>query len=201
MVDQKHSSIDEVEYTTVKATQNSGKPLVWLHTFSFEPLPLLLDNELLWNSFSEASKLILNAPISADRDSVQNRRKKKRLSEFWVGKNVEKREEKFQNDVTSALHDGPEIRKRRLEQANVIPRKYEVVSQSFLRNPDVVAEVLYRANGCCEQCKSPAPFLRRSDKSPYLEVHHKKPLNDGGKDTVDNAEALCPNCHRRAHYG
>lgn len=38
-------------------------------------------------------------------------------------------------------------------------------------------------------------------KSPYLEVHHIIFLAQGGDDTVDNAEALCPNCHRRKHYG
>lgn len=65
----------------------------------------------------------------------------------------------------------------------------------------MVAEVLYRANGHCENCKSAAPFLRDLDNSPYLEVHHKKTLADGGDDTVENAIALCPNCHRKAHYG
>jgi 5-methylcytosine-specific restriction protein A len=34
-----------------------------------------------------------------------------------------------------------------------------------------------------------------------LEVHHKKQLSEGGEDTVENAIALCPNCHREAHYG
>ncbi|TOJ58505.1 hypothetical protein CGI36_22670 [Vibrio parahaemolyticus] len=27
------------------------------------------------------------------------------------------------------------------------------------------------------------------------------PLKDGGSDTVENVKALCPNCHREAHYG
>lgn len=33
------------------------------------------------------------------------------------------------------------------------------------------------------------------------EVHHKVPLSAGGDDTVENAIALCPNCHRKAHFG
>jgi 5-methylcytosine-specific restriction protein A len=32
-------------------------------------------------------------------------------------------------------------------------------------------------------------------------VHHRVRLADGGDDTTDNAVALCPNCHRKAHYG
>ncbi|SDU67021.1 HNH endonuclease, partial [Desulfobacula phenolica] len=90
---------------------------------------------------------------------------------------------------------------KRIENARAIPNKIEVISVSFARNPDVVAEVLFIANGYCEYCKNPAPFVRRANNSPYLEVHHKKPLSEGGEDTVANAVALCPNCHRKAHYG
>ncbi len=81
------------------------------------------------------------------------------------------------------------------------PRVYEVKTRIFNRNPYVVAEVLLRANGTCEACGNSAPFIRRSDDTPYLEVHHTTPLADGGGDSVENAVALCPNCHRKAHFG
>ena len=71
----------------------------------------------------------------------------------------------------------------------------------FLRNPHVIADVLLRANGTCEGCHRPAPFLRTSNGTPFLEVHHRLPLAQGGHDTVANAIALCPNCHRQAHFG
>lgn len=81
------------------------------------------------------------------------------------------------------------------------PEKIHITSTGYQRNPDVIAEVLIRADGICEQCHSPAPFLRASDGTPYLEVHHIIPLSEGGDDTVENALALCPNCHREAHFG
>lgn len=71
---------------------------------------------------------------------------------------------------------------------------------TFVRNPHVVAEVLRRANGTCERCRSEAPF-DRADGTPYLEVHHIVRLADDGDDSVENAIALCPNCHRELHYG
>jgi 5-methylcytosine-specific restriction endonuclease McrA len=40
--------------------------------------------------------------------------------------------------------------------------------------------------------KKQAPFNRTKDNSPYLEVHHKKRLSEGGEDSVKNAIALCP---------
>ena len=73
--------------------------------------------------------------------------------------------------------------------------------RTYVRNPDVVAEALHIADGFCGNCKRRAPFLRRSDGSAYLEVHHRVPLAEGGEDTLENAIALCPNCHRKEHYG
>lgn len=93
------------------------------------------------------------------------------------------------------------IRLQRLE--NSTKRALSVVVQTtvFMRNPDVVAEALFRANGQCERCSAPAPFLRAKDGSPYLEVHHRVQLANGGDDSLENAIALCPNCHRWEHYG
>ncbi|MGX5612966.1 HNH endonuclease [Bacillus toyonensis] len=34
-----------------------------------------------------------------------------------------------------------------------------------------------------------------------MEVHHVVPLAQGGEDSIENAIGICPNCHRKAHYG
>lgn len=94
-----------------------------------------------------------------------------------------------------------EARRERLENACPNPVPVQVISMGFRRNPDVIVEVLARARGKCEQCQSDAPFKRAKDGSPYLEIHHKKPLSLSGQDTVENAIAVCPNCHMRFHYG
>lgn len=67
------------------------------------------------------------------------------------------------------------------------------------RDPAVVAWVLAHAAGKCELCNCDAPFETASGR-PYLEVHHVKTLSNGGPDTVDNAIAVCPNCHRSMHH-
>jgi predicted HNH restriction endonuclease len=107
----------------------------------------------------------------------------------------------FERDVVASRQLSPEARRARLKNSSGKPLVRTVVMTIFNRNPDVVAEVLYRASGRCERCGSQAPFSRRSDGQPYLEVHHKFQLAHGGDDIVENAEALCPNCHRRAHHG
>ena len=107
----------------------------------------------------------------------------------------------FREDVLRALNDEPKNLAARLALADPVPIRIEITTVAYRRNPDVVAEVLLRASGTCETCKSKAPFLRSSDGTPYLEVHHKVQLSSGGHDTVANAIAICPNCHRRAHFG
>lgn len=89
----------------------------------------------------------------------------------------------------------------RLKNAVKIPPECIVSTKVYYRNPDVVAYVLKRAGGICEKCGNRPPFNRKSDGTPYLEVHHIKQLSDGGEDTIDNALALCPNCHREIHFG
>jgi 5-methylcytosine-specific restriction endonuclease McrA len=70
----------------------------------------------------------------------------------------------------------------------------------FKRDPEVIAWVKQRAGGICELCEKEGPFLDKDNHS-FLEVHHIVSLADGGSDTVDNAVALCPNCHRECHHG
>lgn len=119
----------------------------------------------------------------------------------WTSmKTLDGEEANFDNEVKKSLADSIG-RKKRLKKAKKRPQQYLTVVKSFQRNPDVVAEVLVRADGQCEYCGEEAPFIRKKDNSPYLEIHHEIRLVDGGEDTVDNAVALCPNCHRKAHFG
>jgi len=110
-------------------------------------------------------------------------------------------QQNFEAEVITSLRDEASARLKRLSTADRLPKQKLVSTTVFLRNPDVVAEALLRAGGVCEGCLKPAPFFRRSDHTPYLEVHHKIRLIDGGEDVLENVLALCPNCHRRLHYG
>ena len=76
----------------------------------------------------------------------------------------------------------------------------QVAVTHFQRDPRVQAWILHQARGICEGCEQPAPF-HGTDGLPYLEIHYLLQLVEGGPDTVANAVALCPNCHREIHYG
>lgn len=108
----------------------------------------------------------------------------------------------FASATKKALLDDTTVRRGRLaaKQKRKPDVRY-VMTRIFDRDPDVVAEVLARANGTCEGCGAIGPFIGNAKGEPYLEVHHIVPLAENGDDIVDNAVALCPNCHRHRHFG
>jgi hypothetical protein len=81
------------------------------------------------------------------------------------------------------------------------PSKKVVMREDFQRNPSVVAGAIVRSGGECEMPKCDRDLFSRDDATSYLEVHHVVPLGEGGDDTLANAAALCPHCHRELHYG
>lgn len=83
---------------------------------------------------------------------------------------------------------------------STVPEQRTSLSMQYVRDPNVIAWVLVGANGVCEACDGFAPFTNMDDE-PFLEVHHVRPLGEGGPDVVENAVAACPNCHRRFHFG
>ncbi|MDO6462174.1 HNH endonuclease signature motif containing protein [Granulosicoccaceae sp. 1_MG-2023] len=107
----------------------------------------------------------------------------------------------FARSVEQALRSDARARRERLDDYDGVVSATTVEARVYSRNPEVVAETLLRAGGVCEACFSEAPFRRKSDNSPYLEVHHVTPLSEGGLDLLSNTKALCPNCHRKAHFG
>lgn len=107
----------------------------------------------------------------------------------------------FARRVHDALKLSDEELQARAKNSNKLPTRRMSAVHIFSRNQYVAAAVLRRAKGRCETCTKPAPFIATATRAPYLEIHHRVRLADGGKDTIENTIAVCPNCHRQAHYG
>lgn len=80
------------------------------------------------------------------------------------------------------------------------PNYYFANIKMYRRNSNVVSKALKIADGVCQACKENAPFISAKG-DPFLEVHHMVPLSAGGEDVLSNVIALCPNCHRKQHFG
>lgn len=73
-----------------------------------------------------------------------------------------------------------------------------VKTNVYERDEDIAEYVKRRAKGICDLCGKKAPFENKKAE-PYLEEHHVQWLSQGGEDCIENAVALCPNCHRKMH--
>lgn len=91
--------------------------------------------------------------------------------------------------------------KKRIVQYTGLASSTEVTTTKFNRNPFVAEYAKRRAKGICHDCGQVAPFRIKQTGEPYLEVHHIISFADGGLDILENLVALCPNCHRKRHYG
>lgn len=80
--------------------------------------------------------------------------------------------------------------------SNIVAKEVKTVYRE--RNQFVAEYTKIRANGICDLCGKPAPFLDKNGK-PYLESHHIITLANGGPDAIYNTVAICPNCHRKIH--
>lgn len=89
----------------------------------------------------------------------------------------------------------------RAKRAQGKPKATTVTRNDFVRDPYVVQAALLRSRGKCEMPGCDAKLFSKPEDVPYLEVHHVIPLGEGGDDSLANAAALCPSCHREQHHG
>lgn len=91
-----------------------------------------------------------------------------------------------------------ELRQEALDAAPNSATLKEKRETAYYRSQALKLYVIARSKGLCEGCGNAAPF--KTKHGPFLECHHLHRLADGGPDEPKNVVALCPNCHRRAHY-
>ncbi|MCG9909914.1 MAG: HNH endonuclease [Flavobacteriales bacterium] len=207
LLDRQFKDIPNSDSKIVKSTKTFSEPLFWLETENLNNLKILIDRQDIWDSFKIATERIYYSKMVTSH-RVHIAKNKITLADFYSNglqnissKTVFEIEKELEEKVKQARKLSRKKRQEILSKSNPKPTKTTVKQTVFNRNQYVIAEVLSRAKGICERCNNSAPFIRDIDVSPYLEVHHKKPLAEGGDDTVENAIALCPNCHRHAHYG
>ncbi len=198
-----------VTYQVLKASEiiqalfNSGR-IAW--TDIYESRKIYNRGEIKRDALGQLENKLLTI-AGANRKELETLIQHKQFSNREVGeksedyKSVDGYYKALEEEVNRSKKLNRLSRIERLAIASKIPGTLEIVHTIFKRNPDVIAEVLERADGFCESCRKAAPFFRRSDGTPFLEVHHSIPLAQGGEDTVENSVALCPNCHRERHYG
>ena len=112
--------------------------------------------------------------------------------------NVEVLEQEFAENVKKAGEKDLSKLEKEAKKKATIPEAHTVQAKVYFRDPIIAAYVKKRANGRCQLCGQIAPF-NDTNGDPYLECHHIDWISAGGRDSIDNCVALCPNCHKKMH--
>jgi len=191
--------------------------LVWHYTCP-ESLSLLLESPVhgarelvLGNSGTwvrgptfEIKKPATNRVLNAIKSSTKSKKSRNKLNKILGAINDKNNSISEELEVESSFEDEvKEALATNLDNVsgNTSPSQKEVRSYQYVRDPKVVAHILKKAKGICYDCNNNGPFISKTTGYHYLEAHHIQMLKDGGPDTIDNVVALCPNCHRKRHYG
>ncbi|MCE4957997.1 HNH endonuclease [Macrococcoides caseolyticum] len=94
-----------------------------------------------------------------------------------------------------------------ISQPVIAPEPIELNNvKRYRRNILAVKKAKESANWICEFDEKHVTFINNFDKKPFVEAHHLIPMSIQDLfiysiDIPDNIICLCPNCHRRIHYG
>jgi len=188
LLDQDPPLVDEVDYKPVIAAQGSPFPLMWAHSMSLSVIPNVIANDLIWRSFASASEKILHSPrIASDRDSVQQRRNKKRLSDFWVPK--------------QSVHFFPD----EIQDEGTITEgaKHQVTVNAYERDSTARRKCIDHYGTRCFVCGFLFESVYGEVAKDFIHVHHLRPLSEIGSEyavnPVEDLRPVCPNCHAVLH--
>lgn len=133
---------------------------------------------------------------------VTGARKDNSLIRFRLVPCMDESDDKYQSTVSpEVISLTVEELRLRIDDLLIRPLPYlESTIKYRARTALVRRYVQLRARGKCELCERVSPFLTNLGQA-YLETHHIFRLADDGPDHPRNMIALCPNCHREAHYG
>lgn len=114
---------------------------------------------------------------------------------------IYKKDEDYQKDINNAslidIKDEPEVPRKPKEKGK---------KKNYPRNVNRAKLALYRADYQCEIDDNHKTFISKSSKESYVEAHHLIPFKvqvdiDYNLDVTHNIISLCPNCHRKIHFG
>lgn len=187
LLDQPQDSLDGLKCHSVKSTQSAEFPLIWGHASSMTVISELVTNASIWESFARASeKILLAKRVASDRDSVQIRRGKRRLDEFWPSDVVNLFPDEISGDVTF------------LEGA-----KRQVTVNAYERNQRARQVCIQHYGACCFICGFSFGSFYGEVAKNFIHVHHLRPFSEINEayevDPLVDLRPVCPNCHAVLH--
>lgn len=147
-------------------------------------------------------KLKSISKISA-ADAKVIERLKKLLNKITKGESLvdDSDEEVFQESV--AIRNPVKLNPGKIKRPNKVKSSS---GEKYARNPGISKAALEEKKFLCEIDAKHLTFTSPVSKQNFVEAHHLIPMEHQGDfkysiDIPENIIALCPNCHRKIHYG
>lgn len=191
LVDQGSPEIDGVQYHPAKSTQGSHSPLMWAHSERIEGAALLAENDDVWEWYQRATiKIFDSRRVAADRDSIQIKRGKRRLSDFWDPAVARGTRGIYPDEVDSTkIYKDGAVKK--------------VTVNAYERNSRARRDCIKKYGSRCYICGFDFEQKYGSQAKGIIHVHHERPLSEIGGEynlsAVDDLKPVCPNCHAVIH--
>ncbi|WP_017212204.1 HNH endonuclease [Clostridium beijerinckii] len=146
-----------------------------------------------------------------ERRTVGNRKKRDEIESKLNANFIDKEEGNYQNDIIKALKNNErddmsnyEYRHENKKQKSEDEDRRKI----YVRDARIGKRALQLANFQCELDSEHEAFISNTNSENYVEAHHLIPIkyyySDEFKYSIDNEAnivALCPNCHRKLHFG
>jgi hypothetical protein len=181
--------IKGLSHGPVKSSRDPHRPLIWAHAETLQIIPELVVSPGLWASYRAAAQQVFTASRSAaDRDVVQERRRKHRLSEFWTAAPV-------------GICPDEVLPVQPLVEGAV----FRITVNAYERNSEAHRRCIAAHQPRCCACGFDFGTTYGPEFTGFIHVHHLRPLSEiGGEYVVDPVKDLrpvCPNCHAIIHHG
>lgn len=129
---------------------------------ALEELGWVSPNDLIWKSLAAASEKILYSPrIAGDRDPVQERRKKRRLNEFWFKEPANLFPDEVDKEIP--IWEGA---------------KYQVTVNAYERDPRARRRCIEHYGTSCFICGLSFGAIYGEVAKGFIHVHHLRPLSE-----------------------
>lgn len=187
----------KLDFAQNRTLMESGNNGVTVHLFE-----VFKDTEYTYAGIIELADL----PYKANEPDRNNTKRivykfplKLKNSEYCPNnKSLIQNEEKLEKSILRKTKQ--EIKELAIEKSELNKNRNlvrKVSTYNYERSLVIREYVKELANGICQLCDNKAPFEVKG--KPFLHVHHIEYLSEGGKDTIENAIAVCPNCHAKIH--
>lgn len=172
-------------FSPVKSTKNSRVKLTWLNIPQLENLNKILSDKDIWDSYKEASQLVIFTPLGSF-ERKDRKKNKILLSDFYDKSNIF-----FPDEIIET-------------EKIYVEGTVKLITVNFYERDEKARRECIRFHGIsCKVCDLNFEEKYGELGKDFIHVHHIKPISEIKKEYIIDPKKdlipVCPNCHAMLH--